>query len=303
MVTAGRLQHLTRNKIFVNKSAPYAIYRHQVDGDHINNVHDHDFVELVVISGGTGTHLTPYGDIPLSQEALFVIQPGVWHGYTDCKEMLVNVCAIDCQVFDCELAWMRDNPALNYLLWEVAMKPSYPKAPIHYLLPHQVVRLSRAFYTLQEIEHLQSAPARAQQIGCLTTFLAQMADIIWMKPNMHGGTQKVTLPDIVEESLLLFSENLARDWSITELSARFGLTTPYYIRLFKRAMGEPPLSYLSGMRARRAAELLLYSETPITRIGGDVGWADPGYFARRFRCYFGISPREYRHKYRSLEHT
>src|SRR5262249_11120268 len=155
MIPARRLQHLTRNKIFVNNSAPYAIYRHQVDGEHINNVHDHDFVELVVVSGGTGTHLTPYDDILLSQGEFFVIQPGVWHGYADCEEMLVNVCAIDCQVLDCELAWVRDNPALNYLLWEAAMKPASSKVPIHYLLPHQVVSRGRAFYSLQEIEHVQ----------------------------------------------------------------------------------------------------------------------------------------------------
>src|SRR5260221_6621753 len=93
------IQHLTFNKICVNKSAPYAIYRHQDDGDHVTGLHDHDFVELVLISGGSGTHLTPYGSMEIHSGALFVLQPFVWHGYFDSDGLLVNVCVIDYRLF------------------------------------------------------------------------------------------------------------------------------------------------------------------------------------------------------------
>ncbi len=299
-----QLQHLTYNKIFPHKNAPYTIYRHQVDGDHVNNVHDHDFVELVLISGGTGTQLTPYGDVSLRSGALFVLQLGVWHGYTDCDGMLVNVCAIDSRLFDCELVWLRDNPALRYLLWDSAIRPAQADVPIHYLSSHQIVRCSKAFFALQDIESKQTAQARVQQIGQLTTFLAEIADYVSMNTPLPAQDRKLAeLPDAIEKTLLLFSENLAHDWSIRELSASFGLTTPYYIRLFKGAMGESPHSYLSALRARRAAQLLVRSDCPVTQIAVDVGWAEPGYFSRRFRHYFGVSPRAYRQKYRDFTHT
>jgi AraC-like DNA-binding protein len=305
MHTTRTLQHLTFNKIFLHKNAPYAIYRHQVDGEHVNNVHDHDFVELVLISGGTGTQLTPYGSVPLRAGSLFVLQPGVWHGYVDCEAMLVNVCAIDARLFSHELAWLRDNPLLHHLLWESAIQADHNRIPIHTLLPHQIVRCSKGFFTLQEIEVKETLQARVQQIGRLTSFLADVADCIAVNNTpLSGQDRKATSTSlIVEKTLLLFSENVARDWSITELSARFGLTTPYYIRLFKREMGQSPLSYLSGLRARRAAHLLVRSECTITQVALDVGWEELGYFSRRFRHYFGISPREYRQKYRDFSHT
>jgi AraC family transcriptional regulator, L-rhamnose operon transcriptional activator RhaR len=299
-----KLQHLTVNKIFPHQNAPYAICRHQVDGDHISNVHDHDFVELVMISGGRGVQLTPYGDVPLRAGAMFVLQPGVWHGYTECEDMLVNVCAVDGRLFDCELAWLRDNAPLRHVLWETAITPFYDAVPIHYLLSHQIVQCSRAFYRLQEIETRQTSHARIQQLGQLTIFLAEIAEFAAMNiPSPVRDGKLTALSPVVEKTLMLFSENLARDWSITELSASFGLTTPYYIRLFKREMGEAPLSYLSGLRAQRAAQLLLRCDSTITQIGGDVGWQEPGYFSRRFRHYFGISPREYRQKYSDFSHT
>jgi AraC family L-rhamnose operon transcriptional activator RhaR len=273
------------------------IYRHQVDGDHVKHIHDHDFVELVMISGGTGLQLTPTGDVRLQAGAVFVIQPGVWHAYVNCDAMLVNVCAIDCQVFESELAWMRDNEPLRHLLWETAITDT--QTPIHYLVSQQMSRCKRAFYALQAWERNQTSQVRARQIGELTTFLADLADWVSMKTPMSAQEPAIAgLPDAVEKTLMFFSENLAHNWSITELSCHFGLSTPYYIRLFKAAIGESPLSYLSELRARRAAQILMFTDNPIMEVGADVGWTEPGYFSRRFRQFFGISPRAYRQKYR-----
>ncbi|MCA0453730.1 MAG: AraC family transcriptional regulator [Chloroflexi bacterium] len=298
------LQHLTYNKIFVHKQAPYAIYRHQVDGEHCNNVHDHDFFELVLILGGNGIQITPYGNMPIESGSLFVLQPGIWHGYIDCVGLLVSVCAIDARVFDVELAWLRDNPLFSDLMWTSAFKPNDSDYRIHRLRQSEMVRCNKAFFTLQEIESKATLQGRVQQIGSLTTFLADIAES--MASPDHGSTLNpaaAIASPIIEKTLLLFSQNIAKNWSIRELSYGFGLTTPYYIRLFKRQMGESPLSYLSNMRARRAAQLLLHSETSINQIALDIGWNDPGYFSRRFRHYFGVSPREYRQKHLDFSHT
>jgi len=83
---------------------------------------------------------------------------------------------------------------------------------------------------LQEIEVKETLQARVQQIGRLTSFLADVADCICMNAPLSGQEHKPTTASVaVEKTLLLFSENVTHDWSITELSACFGLTTPYYI--------------------------------------------------------------------------
>ena len=197
MLHPYKLQHLTYNKIFLNKQSPYAIYRHQVIGDHVNNVHDHDFVEIVLISGGTGIQSTPYGDVQLRAGAFFVLQPGVWHGYFDCDAMLVNVCAIDIRLFECELAWVKDNPVLHDLLLKNAITPLQERMPIHYLGSSQIVRCSKSFFMLQEIEGKETAQARVQQIGRLTIFLAEAADCVSTNvplPNQDKNPHHYQLP-------------------------------------------------------------------------------------------------------------
>ena len=43
------------------------------------------------------------------------------------------------------------------------------------------------------------------------------------------------------------------------------------------------MAYLSQLRAKHAAVLLLHSDEPVTSIGRVVGWPDQSGFARRFK--------------------
>ncbi len=49
------------------------------------------------------------------------------------------------------------------------------------------------------------------------------------------------------------------------------------------------MQFLAKIRAERAAILLLRTRRDISKIGRQVGWGDPNYFARRFKSYFGTS--------------
>ena len=64
--------------------------------------------------------------------------------------------------------------------------------------------------------------------------------------------------------------------------------------LFKKDMGVSIFSYLNELRMKRAAELLLQrSDRYIKEIAAEVGIDDPFYFTRRFKEYYGVSPKEY----------
>ena len=92
----------------------------------------------------------------------------------------------------------------------------------------------------------------------------------------------------------LFDEDLSKDWSLPEVSEKFGLDPSYLARLFKSAVGLPPMAYLAMMRAEAAAELLSLTKLSCATVGERVGWLDPNYFSRRFRQHFGESPTSYR---------
>jgi len=98
----------------------------------------------------------------------------------------------------------------------------------------------------------------------------------------------------VTGAITLFDDELAKDWSLPDLSGHFGLDPSYLARLFKSAVGLPPMAYLAMMRAEAAAELLSLTKLSCSTVGEMVGWDDPNYFSRRFKQHFGASPTSYR---------
>jgi AraC family L-rhamnose operon transcriptional activator RhaR len=293
----ANVQRLTLKNTFLDEHAPYAIVRHSIDGDRHKVPHDHDFIELVLISGGTGIQWTPFGQMPLRKGSLFILHPDVWHSYLDCFEMVVNVCAIAPQLLEYKLCWLKADPGIHYLLWERGMLPHSSATACHHLTDEDTDLCSRRFFELQRSEHRRSPQSHAIQIGALTCFLAELAECVMPTRSVTQHRLESEQPDFVRKTIEKFAENLAHDWVITDLSDGFGVTASYFIRIFKRVLGASPLEYLSTMRARRAAEALICSDFKISEIAIEVGWHEPGYFSRRFRQYYGMSPREYRSRY------
>ena len=57
------------------------------------------------------------------------------------------------------------------------------------------------------------------------------------------------------------------------------------------------MAYLSRHRVELAADRLLHTDHPISRIAESVGWPDQNYFARRFKPHYGLSASAYRARF------
>ena len=74
------------------------------------------------------------------------------------------------------------------------------------------------------------------------------------------------------------------------------MSESHFRRLFTSTMGESPKSYISRMRSRQAASLLLYTDLSVAEISTACGFENTSTFYRCFLHAYGISPREYRKK-------
>ena len=67
--------------------------------------------------------------------------------------------------------------------------------------------------------------------------------------------------------------------------------TPNYFRLrFKEALRCTPGEYVKQLRMRQARYLLKSTDWQLKRISIEVGYADPLYFSRVYRSFWGINP-------------
>ena len=64
----------------------------------------------------------------------------------------------------------------------------------------------------------------------------------------------------------------------------------------RRVFGQAPYAYLTGIRLRRAEELLLGTDMGMDEIAMRCGFSDGSYFVRLFRSRYSVTPLVYRRR-------
>jgi transcriptional regulator GlxA family with amidase domain len=94
------------------------------------------------------------------------------------------------------------------------------------------------------------------------------------------------------------AENYAVAAPVAEMVRRSGLSTRTFKRRFRLATGETTISYVQRIRIERAKRALETSSTPIEEISWGVGYEDAASFRRLFKRLTGLTPGDYRRRFR-----
>jgi AraC-like DNA-binding protein len=84
------------------------------------------------------------------------------------------------------------------------------------------------------------------------------------------------------------------DISLEQAAKAAALSKFHFTRFFKIETGQTFHAYLSKVRVSRAMEELIQSDTPITSVSYNCGFASVKTFNRLFKHYTGVSPSDYR---------
>ncbi|MBU2664306.1 AraC family transcriptional regulator [Actinoplanes bogorensis] len=273
---------------------------HFIDGSHAyaghylhegaHPVHTHSFVEIAVVTAGTGVHHSLAGRQDLHAGDALLLRPGVWHGYENCERLDLYNCCFSTELLQRELAWTRQDPHLGHLLW-TGPYSGQRRGVLATHLPGEALATC-----LEHLDGLRALPApeyRGDLVGRLTLFLSALARAV-------AGTsseESMSTHTAVLDAMRMMEDRPAHQWTLTDLAAELHLAPGYLVRLFKAATGLPPMAYLSRHRVELAAARLLHTDQPINRIGESVGWPDQNYFARRFKSHYGLSASTYRARF------
>jgi AraC family transcriptional regulator, L-rhamnose operon transcriptional activator RhaR len=260
------------------------------EGVHVT--HTHSFVEIAVVVGGAGVHHTLGGRQELEVGDVLLLRPGVWHGYEQCRALDIYNCCFAPELLQRELAWMRDDPLLGYLLWTGPYSDRRRGILTTRLTGDALAASLPHLDALDGLRSLPVASHRGDIIGRLALLLSHLARSV---APVAGATGPVH-PAVTRATHLL-EERPAYAWSLTALADELHLTPGHLVRVFKAATGLPPMAYLNRLRIEIAADRLLHTDAPISQIGHLVGWPDPNYFARRFRAHYGMSASSYRARF------
>lgn len=275
-----------KSNLYFSHEFPLAIstQRNQQDIE----LHAHDFMELVVISGGSGEHYTATEQYPVSVGDVFVIQPGLSHGYRKTRSLrLLNI------LFD--------------LSWFDRLTSEIPKKPGFYLLfqrdPRQSNRRiasrlhlnAKQFKALKPLlEQLKANLSRGHDNNNIFA-TGLLLEITGFLSACYKSNEPKPAPLLQVDAIMGYIEaHYAEEISLPQLADIAKISSRNLLRLFRNATGTTPIDYLLRYRISRACRLLVETDWSVTKIAFDVGFSDGNYFCRQFKRIIRISPARYR---------
>ncbi len=104
------------------------------------------------------------------------------------------------------------------------------------------------------------------------------------------------------DAIAYIQENYWKNINVTEVAEAIGISYVYLNKIFKAHHGkdEKLIDYLNRIRIQKATELLLQTDEILTVIAQKVGYNNDQSFSRFFKKYKGLTPGEWKRKYRGL---
>jgi len=146
---------------------------------------------------------------------------------------------------------------------------------------------------------------------------AWLRDAEWTYPLLTANSEEA-IQAFLDEYILPAADGIAAEWrrdhssiaagvlryidehfddpnlSLSEIAARFNVSTSYLSHIFKNELSINYVTYLTHKRVERAKELLVATQDQIYHICRAVGYYDVKYFIRVFKKMTGMTPKQYR---------
>jgi transcriptional regulator GlxA family with amidase domain len=102
----------------------------------------------------------------------------------------------------------------------------------------------------------------------------------------------------IQTAIALMETQLQGELSLEEMAQSVNLSSSRLRHLFKAETGVAPAQYFKVIRLRRAQELITTTYLTMKQVMSSVGVHDTGHFAKDFKRIYGVTPAEYRNRYR-----
>lgn len=147
----------------------------------------------------------------------------------------------------------------------------------------EITKLIAVFSEIQTL-CTNRAPGWYRLAYCLTQEIILRGNMVNQKNRISG----------IAASLL---EPLEQNRSVKDAAKQSALSKTAFYRQFQKTFGNSPAAYREQRLMNQAQALLEETTLTIKEIADQLEFANPAYFATRFRKHFGMTPKEYRAKF------
>jgi len=274
-----------------NTQNPYGIYKGQEKKN--NPEHTHEFIEIVFILSGFGTHVINGYSYDVSAGSCLLILPGEIHSFSGVftyfnvyltPDYLSSEIITEHNAF--QILALTDFPNLQ---------KTVAKTNSTLIFFQEETRKEIAFLLEKTLEEYQTKKTGYETaVSCyLTLFFNELYRQITFGETIKQDTDFHHFR-ILEYIDSHYNEKL----TLNELAKRCYYQPKYFSKIFKKYYGISVSAYIQKLRLTHGKRLLTETDQPIKTIAREIGCSDSVAFYRYFKQEYGCSPAEFRKKHR-----
>ncbi|MDF2724824.1 MAG: helix-turn-helix protein [Paenibacillus sp.] len=287
---------MLKSSQFWQNEFPFYI-RRAVQGS--TDAHGHEFVELVYVVHGVGTHIFEGTEYELKTGDVFIINPGETHAYAvtgQDKMEIVNCLFEPSLIPDALLKELEITASMDYFYVHPFMKQDVRFN--HHLNLH-------GQDTLSVLALLDSMIRESSNCGpgYMTLIRLQLVELLILLSRHYTLMQnRDSLPsarqlerEITASRIYGYMErNFDKKITLESLAGLFNVSIRQLNRLMRHEFDKSVIDMLHEIRIERAKHLLAKSDEKVITIATMVGYEDPSFFSRLFLRHVGCPPSSYR---------
>lgn len=142
----------------------------------------------------------------------------------------------------------------------------------------------------------ESATTDAEKLMRVAAFFELIAEISKYFPSENHGKEREGITEIAKR--LINANFTSSECRVEKIAEIVDISRSQLYRAFIDKYGVSPKTYIDTLRIDLAKKLLEESEMTVAEISYSVGFLEPLYFSTAFKKAVGISPTEYKKKYK-----
>lgn len=117
--------------------------------------------------------------------------------------------------------------------------------------------------------------------------------LLWIF-RMSSNSRLSKIDPRIQRAMNYIVSHPSEPFELGALASHCGLSLSRFSHLFRSELGKTPQQFSEEIRMESARQLLAQTNLSVSEVAAEAGYSDPFYFSRRFRRFFGSSPRSKR---------
>ncbi len=259
------------------------------------SLHLHEnFHELVVVISGHALHSFGKSVYSLEARDIFVIPPGMFHGYSQCENFDYYNLLVDFRKLRFPFLDLPTTAGYQKLF---VLAPNDCAAGAAKPLQCQLDfdEFDQAVEILEQMARMQTMKEAGYQ-SAMVAGLTELLTRICRAGLPAGDSASSSVPASAIGALAMtLGRYCAENWSVKRMCRSCNLSRPVLFREFQKYYHTSPVRFVNQQRLRKAMSLLSGSDMTIEEIARQCGFANGSYFATVFRRQLGLTPLQFRH--------